>query len=236
MRIEWLKRVVLLVPVVLPATAEDVEAQRYDACYAEKTGVIYMIDPSGLMPGDLPTECVKPNKHIQFDWVDADSADHSALLGLGNDDHPQYLPVDGSRGMAGKLKVNGVIETTGGLKFDDGTTQTTAATSAASPWAGYEFARDVQPWGVLAGDARRISMRVVCPPNKVAINGGYNIQTTGSGSAAGAGKLEITELSNGVVGSDPTSSSFQFIADVINHDTVLYNGQFSVWAVCVDAP
>ncbi len=35
--------------------------------------------------------------------------DHGSLLGLGDDDHPQYLLVDGSRNLAGNLTVTGVL-------------------------------------------------------------------------------------------------------------------------------
>lgn len=72
------------------------------ACYTDKTGVIYLIDPTGKDP-NLPSECAKSGKHIQFGWVDGKGAEHAGLSGLRGDDHPQYLPTDGSRPVTGDL-------------------------------------------------------------------------------------------------------------------------------------
>ncbi len=78
-----------------------------DACYIEKTGVLYMIDPGGTKPGSLPTACANPGKHITFSWVDGAGANHGALTGLSADDHPQYLLISGVRALTGALKAGG---------------------------------------------------------------------------------------------------------------------------------
>lgn len=41
-------------------------------------------------------------------FVDVGVTDHGLLTGLGDDDHPQYLLVDGSRAVTGNLTVNGI--------------------------------------------------------------------------------------------------------------------------------
>jgi hypothetical protein len=46
--------------------------------------------------------CVDP-RHTQFSWTNR----HSALIGLGNDDHPQYLLANGTRALTGSLLAGG---------------------------------------------------------------------------------------------------------------------------------
>jgi hypothetical protein len=51
------------------AAAEGTQAQEViDACYMQKTGVIYRIDPSGTLPGGLRAKCVNEDKHVRFQW------------------------------------------------------------------------------------------------------------------------------------------------------------------------
>lgn len=54
------------------------------ACYTN-TGVVYRIDAPGA-----PDACRNDN-HVEFSWIDADGADHGALLGLSDDDHADYV-------------------------------------------------------------------------------------------------------------------------------------------------
>jgi hypothetical protein len=57
----------LLFVLCSTATAREAAAQTVmQACYVDKTGVVYRIDPSGTLPGNLPTECTKPDKHVAF--------------------------------------------------------------------------------------------------------------------------------------------------------------------------
>lgn len=115
----------LAAAISLALTATLSAQTEINMCYNNRTGVLYVIDPSG--DSSLRTECANPN-HLTLSFTDADGADHGALTGLANDDHEQYLPVDGSRTMTGGLSVGELIESTsGGFKFPDGTTQTTAA-------------------------------------------------------------------------------------------------------------
>lgn len=89
---------VLLVAGLLGAGALDAEAQQtlIKVCYNNRTGVLYVIDPSGT--SELPTSCVNPN-HLMLTVTDAAGADHGGLTGLLDDDHPQYIlptePVSG---------------------------------------------------------------------------------------------------------------------------------------------
>ncbi|HSM03204.1 MAG TPA: hypothetical protein VK858_01230 [Longimicrobiales bacterium] len=53
--------------LLVPSPGE-LAAQTIDACYVAKTGVMYRIDPLGVLDGDLPTACEKPDKHVQFGW------------------------------------------------------------------------------------------------------------------------------------------------------------------------
>jgi len=81
----------------------------FDACYTDKTGVIYLIDPTGKNPANLPLECAKTGKHVQFTWIDAKGAQHAGLTGLRDDDHPQYLLTTGVRPMTGDLIVRSKV-------------------------------------------------------------------------------------------------------------------------------
>ena len=47
--------------------------------------------------------------HVLFSWTDAEGADHGALNGLGDDDHPQYLLVNGTRALSGNLTASGTV-------------------------------------------------------------------------------------------------------------------------------
>jgi hypothetical protein len=55
---------------------------------------------------------------------------HSNLLGLGDDDHPQYLPTDGSRNMAGNFTIEGQA------RSDEQTTLVPAGAVQAIDWNG----------------------------------------------------------------------------------------------------
>jgi len=55
------------------------------ACYVPNTGVVYRV---GLE--DTPDDC-RSAKHVAFSWTDGAAADHGALTGLEDDDHPQYV-------------------------------------------------------------------------------------------------------------------------------------------------
>jgi hypothetical protein len=96
------------------AVAPSLDAQQtIDACYVDKTGILYVIDPAGTKPGQLPTTCIKPDKHIQLSWKDAPSADHGALTGLADDDHSQYLLANGVRQGSFAVVGNGAIPVEG---------------------------------------------------------------------------------------------------------------------------
>ena len=72
-RIATLPAASLIAAVLLAALSGRATAQQvFDACYVEKTGVLYLIDPTGTVPGNLPTTCIKTGKHIQFRWVDGE--------------------------------------------------------------------------------------------------------------------------------------------------------------------
>jgi hypothetical protein len=54
---------------------------------------------------------VKPDKHVQFAWVDGAGADHGGLSGLGDDDHSQYLLANGVRSGSFAVVGSGAIPT-----------------------------------------------------------------------------------------------------------------------------
>src|SRR3954469_909207 len=72
------------------------------ACYVPASGTVYRIKETGL-----PSICTMVS-HVQFSWTDGlPGFAHSALNGLGNDDHPQYLLASGARPLAGNLAAGG---------------------------------------------------------------------------------------------------------------------------------
>ena len=81
---------VLLAAVVLATAPTESAAQTvFNACYVPATGVVYRTDGPG--------EC-KGNSHVEFSWTDGAGADHGTLVGLEDEeDHPQYVLVDGVR-------------------------------------------------------------------------------------------------------------------------------------------
>jgi hypothetical protein len=68
----------------------------FHACYVPNTGIMYIVEVEG--------GC-KNARHVPISWTEGVTGwMHHNLNGLEvGDDHPQYLPVDGSRGMTGKL-------------------------------------------------------------------------------------------------------------------------------------
>ncbi len=78
------------------------------ACYDSRTsstgtpqgtGIVYRIKVPGVVG---QAGCVDP-RHTQFSWT----IRHSALTGLSNDDHPQYLLANGARVVTQGFAVNG---------------------------------------------------------------------------------------------------------------------------------
>jgi hypothetical protein len=95
---------VIALSSLTPVNASAQVPEELWACYIPHTGVVYRVNPPAD-PGqdpDLRDDCTA-SRHVKFHWVDGEGADHGSLTGLGDDDHPQYLPRDGSRGMTGKL-------------------------------------------------------------------------------------------------------------------------------------
>lgn len=101
-------------PGILGA-GQDGQALVWDFASGTFTTVEMSVDLSGLLPltggtmtGPLvlagnPTESLHPATKQYVDGLVV--TDHGALTGLGDDDHAQYLLVDGSRAMTGALKV-----------------------------------------------------------------------------------------------------------------------------------
>ncbi|MGH7673244.1 MAG: tail fiber domain-containing protein [Gemmatimonadales bacterium] len=72
------------------------------ACYVPTTGSIYRIKEPVLR------DACTGDKHVEFSWIDGvPDSDHGALNGLADDDHPQYLRVDGTRALTGPLHAGG---------------------------------------------------------------------------------------------------------------------------------
>ena len=72
------------------------------ACYIKASGAVYRIKEP-----NTPVQCTS-GSHVEFSWTDGTAGnDHGALNGLGDDDHPQYLRVDGSRALTGNLSMGG---------------------------------------------------------------------------------------------------------------------------------
>src|SRR4051812_28769691 len=88
-----------LAALPLIAAAQTTTPKLFFACYGSLTGVVYRIKEPGL-----PSKCLLPS-HVEFSWssggTSAGVTDHGALQGLGDDDHPQYVLVDGSRALTG---------------------------------------------------------------------------------------------------------------------------------------
>ena len=98
-------RAVLLAALVVSVPG-SVRAQStpktFFACYVSSTGTVYLIKEPGLR-----TDCANQN-HIPFSWIDGvPGYDHGVLNGRADDDHPQYLLVDGTRVLTGPLHAGG---------------------------------------------------------------------------------------------------------------------------------
>ena len=82
------------------------------ACYVPSSGAVYRIKEP-----NTPTTCGTTVKkgvtvtHVEFSWTDAVGADHGAMTGLGDDDHPQYLLADGLRNSTNGFAVGGTLGT-----------------------------------------------------------------------------------------------------------------------------
>jgi len=91
-----------------PLVAQTANQPEIEACYDSRTsttgtpqgsGIVYRIKVPGVV---AQQGCVDP-RHTQFSWTTR----HSALTGLGNDDHPQYLLANGVRVVSEGFAVNG---------------------------------------------------------------------------------------------------------------------------------
>jgi trimeric autotransporter adhesin len=77
------------------------------ACYVPNTGTIYRIKTE-----DTKENC-NSNKHIEFSWSQEGTLDHSELINLDQDDHPQYLLTEGVRNSPGGFAVTGTFTESG---------------------------------------------------------------------------------------------------------------------------
>ena len=103
----------LLAAPAAPIGAQTVPAaptapKVHHACYVASTGTVYRIKEPGL-----PTACGTTRKvaDVAFSWTDAVGADHGALQGLTDDDHPQYLLAGGSRAAPNGFAATGTLDT-----------------------------------------------------------------------------------------------------------------------------
>ncbi len=69
------------------------------------------------------------------------TGDHGSLTGLGDDDHPQYLLVDGTRSMTGNLDIgnNKIINLANPTVATDGATKSYVDTQIGAAWREDEF-------------------------------------------------------------------------------------------------
>lgn len=96
------RRVLTAVAITLASSALEAQAPKvFFACYVPSSGTVYRIKEP-----NTPTACGSSNKkgvtvqHVEFSWTDGAGggvADHGALTGLADDDHPQYVPAEGTR-------------------------------------------------------------------------------------------------------------------------------------------
>lgn len=103
---------VLVVATAAASTRAPAQTVLY-ACYVPNTGTVYRIKTTNT------SETCKSNVHVEFSWTDAVGADHGALTGLADDDHPLYLLTNGVRNATNGFAVTGTqgtgtIPATGG--------------------------------------------------------------------------------------------------------------------------
>src|SRR2546422_1352775 len=103
-----LRSAVTLLAATTPLAAQTSNQPEIVACYDSRTsstgtpqgsGIVYRIKVPGVV---AQQGCVDP-RHTQFSWT----IRHSALTGLSNDDHPQYLLTNGARVTTEGFAVNG---------------------------------------------------------------------------------------------------------------------------------
>lgn len=74
----------LVMGVLLGAPSWATGQTQINFCYNNRTGVLYVIDPSGT--SQLPTGCVNPN-HVMLSFVDGAGANHDDLTNVLPDQH-----------------------------------------------------------------------------------------------------------------------------------------------------
>ncbi len=101
--LSWLLGLTVLLPATRLAAQAPPPPKVFYACYVKIVGAVYRIKEPGI-----PQNCL--TGHVQFSWTDGVGGGvtaHSALTGLTNDDHPQYLLGNGSRALTGDLSFGG---------------------------------------------------------------------------------------------------------------------------------
>ncbi len=149
---------------VFAPDAAQAQSQELFACYVPNSGVVYRVNPPGS-PGespDLKDDCTG-KKHVKFSW--AKLAVANGKVGIGVPNPTVALDVAGDIHASGKLIIgntitiddatnaitstsgtisfddenlvtSGTVESTsGGIKFPDGTVQTTASTGGGGAWS-----------------------------------------------------------------------------------------------------
>lgn len=121
-------RILLAASGVAVLSAPDAGAQTtiYTACYVPSSGTIYRIREPGLRQQcGRSTKGEKIEQHVEFSWTsgtqppvaaapggggsdgNTKQVDHGSLVGLGDDDHSQYLMANGLRNTTNGFAVSG---------------------------------------------------------------------------------------------------------------------------------
>lgn len=105
----------------------DAQSTTYTACYVPSSGTIYRIKEPGLRQQCGTSEKNGTSEpHVEFSWVSAAASlsaaaaggnggggakeiDHGSLVGLNDDDHLQYIPINGVRTATGGFGLKGTL-------------------------------------------------------------------------------------------------------------------------------
>ena len=169
------------------------------ACYVPSSGTVYRIkEPNTPQTCGSSTKKGVTEQHIEFSWTDGAGADHGALTGRSDDDHPQYLLTEGIRNSLNGFAVTGSMGSGNMPPVSGGGTRLMWYPAKAAFRAGYVNSTQWDDANIGGGSVAMGYSSFASGQHSVAL--GFAAMATGSSSLALSGGHATGDHAVGIAG------------------------------------